>query len=80
MKARVVYCLLFSKGIFKAFLWYEIIPICAASQQAVLLAALKCSWTERAFAEPATLVRSLAACHVPAWQLWGRSHFCLKDC
>lgn len=50
MEARVIYSLLFSKMIFKAFL-YEIIPICAAAQQAILLAALKHSWTEGAFAE-----------------------------
>lgn len=78
MEARVMYSLLFSKKIFKAFL-YEIIPICAAAQQAMLLAALKHSWTEGAFAEPATPLCSLDACHVPAWKLRGHSYFSLQS-
>lgn len=73
-----MYCLLFSKRIFKAF-FYEIIPVCAAAQQAVLLAALKHSWTEGAFAEPATTLCSLDACHVPAWKLQGHSYFYLQS-
>lgn len=72
-----MYSLFFSKMIFKAFL-YEIIPICAAAQQA-MLAALKHSWTEGAFAEPSTPVCSLDACHVPAWKLQGHSYFHLQS-
>lgn len=37
-----------------------------------MLAALKHSWTEGAFAEPVTSLCSLDACHVPAWKLQGQ--------
>lgn len=77
MKTRVLYYLLFTKRIFfKLFLCCEIIPICAATQQAVLLAALKHIWIEGAVAEPGTLVCSLAACPVSAQRLWGLSLSC----